>query len=380
MSALDKALVVLVTSGAEWVRPHVKALRARGAHLRVCSGGAGLREVLTALEWETIVLADVEGGVRGLARALREDHRLRSVPVVALLAPGESQESGVDLAFLNGADPEETGTTVESLVVEYSSRRTAAVVSSEPPSGPLKDGRISEVAAGIHDVRTLLGVIVGYASNLRDGAVGFVSEAHRDHVQKMIEAATDATDILQEVSRATRRVAMGLPLPTHAPGPGRARIDASAVVLTTVRMFGRAAEERGIVLTCAAPQPVQLWANRVHLKQILANLIVNALKFTPRGGRVLVSTRLVPEGRAEIQVSDTGPGIPEEDRTRIFEPGVRLERDACVPGTGLGLAVVRELVVAGHGGTIRVEDGGGGGAEFVVSLPVDTRSCPPEAP
>jgi signal transduction histidine kinase len=98
------------------------------------------------------------------------------------------------------------------------------------------------------------------------------------------------------------------------------------------------------------------------------------LKFAGPGGRVRVATRVGVGSQAEIVVSDTGPGVPVEERDRIFDHGVRLERDVGIGGTGIGLAVVRELVVVHHGGTVRVGDAEGGGAEFVVSLPLDRRS------
>jgi hypothetical protein len=72
-------------------------------------------------------------------------------------------------------------------------------------------------------------------------------------------------------------------------------------------------------------------------------------------------------------VRDTGPGIPAEERERVFERGVRLARDERVPGSGIGLAVVREIVSM-HGGTVRADDAPGGGAALVVRLPLDMRS------
>jgi hypothetical protein len=76
---------------------------------------------------------------------------------------------------------------------------------------------------------------------------------------------------------------------------------------------------------------------------------------------------------AEIIVRDTGPGIPAAERTRVFERGARLARDRNVPGSGIGLAVVREMVSA-HGGTVHADEASGGGAEFVVRLPIDMRT------
>jgi signal transduction histidine kinase len=103
------------------------------------------------------------------------------------------------------------------------------------------------------------------------------------------------------------------------------------------------------------------------LHQIAINLLDNAVKYGGHDGRVTLRT-LFREGRARIEVEDNGPGVAPADRTRIWEPFVRLPGTPPVPGSGIGLAVVRDLVVA-HGGKVWVEEGKGGGACFVVELP-----------
>jgi signal transduction histidine kinase len=102
---------------------------------------------------------------------------------------------------------------------------------------------------------------------------------------------------------------------------------------------------------------------------VVDNLIRNAIDHSPKGGRVTLA--LGPNAR--ITVDDNGPGIPPDQRTRIFEPfarGVHRNTDrAAGTGTGLGLAICKRIV-DGHRGTIRVEDRPGGGSRFVVELPV----------
>ena len=110
-------------------------------------------------------------------------------------------------------------------------------------------------------------------------------------------------------------------------------------------------------------------ADAVRLRQALDNLVANALAHSPPGGEVVIGART--EGEAVlVTVSDEGLGVPENDRARIFEPGVRLEMDA--PGLGLGLSVVRAIAEA-HGGTVTVESTSGQGAVFTISLPAGSR-------
>jgi signal transduction histidine kinase len=102
---------------------------------------------------------------------------------------------------------------------------------------------------------------------------------------------------------------------------------------------------------------------------VIENLIANALRFTPEGGRVLVRCAREPEGRASVSVSDTGRGIPQEDLPHIFD---RFYKSSDSRGMGLGLAIARSLVEA-HGGEISAESQPGKGTTVRFSLPVEGR-------
>ena len=112
-----------------------------------------------------------------------------------------------------------------------------------------------------------------------------------------------------------------------------------------------------------------------RLAQVLDNLVSNAIKFTPEGGRVIVRANADGD-QAVFEVTDTGEGIAEGDRDRVFDPFFR-SRDAnarAVPGTGLGLTITKAIVDA-HGGTIQVEPAPGGGTIFRVRIPVGERAA-----
>lgn len=118
-------------------------------------------------------------------------------------------------------------------------------------------------------------------------------------------------------------------------------------------------------------------ADELRVLQVASALVSNALAYTPRGGRISVSAGM-RDGRWELVVADSGPGVPAQERERVFERFARLDesRTAASGGFGLGLAICRRLVEA-MGGTIRVEDAELGGAAFAVSLEAAER--PPEA-
>jgi len=116
-------------------------------------------------------------------------------------------------------------------------------------------------------------------------------------------------------------------------------VDLSAVAKDIWELYAPAAEENGITLDLVPSEPMEINGNWNLLSQALANLVDNAIKYTPKGGQVTISVSDSPDG-PKLCVSDTGPGIPVEDRSRVVERFVRLEASRNSPGTGLGLSLV----------------------------------------
>jgi signal transduction histidine kinase len=155
-----------------------------------------------------------------------------------------------------------------------------------------------------------------------------------------------------------------------------ATLDLAALAGDTVRGASALAAERGVALRLDAPGRVPVTADHARLVQLLLILVDNALDHAPAGTNVTV--RATAEARtAVLEVSDEGPGIPEAELERIFEPFTRVKGTARrgSGGTGLGLAIARRIVDA-HGGTIRASSPPGGGAAFTVRLPADAARAP----
>ena len=144
--------------------------------------------------------------------------------------------------------------------------------------------------------------------------------------------------------------------------------DLNDLIRQTVELYEDVAEERGVAIkTSAAPELVAN-VDRNRLRQVLANLLDNAIKYTPAGGRVEIRARR-DDGTLEVEVEDTGAGITAEELPRIWDRLYRGDKSRSTRGLGLGLSLVRAIVQA-HGGDVSVQSVPGHGSTFVVRLPV----------
>ena len=131
-------------------------------------------------------------------------------------------------------------------------------------------------------------------------------------------------------------------------------LDPAQLAADVVELYEPLAEEKGIRIACHADPGLTLEGDRHLMSQALANLVDNAVKYTPEGGAVAVTVASVPAG-IEVAVADSGPGIPEAARERVLDRFVRLDATRTTPGNGLGLSLVK-AVARLHGGTLSLSD------------------------
>ncbi|NDY42944.1 HAMP domain-containing histidine kinase [Dissulfurirhabdus thermomarina] len=180
--------------------------------------------------------------------------------------------------------------------------------------------------------------------------------------------------IMEECDRCTALFNALLDLSEAEAGLLRLRVepmDVGALLGELAAFFGPAARDRGIELLVEAPgpgAPAAVAADRVRLRQALANLLENAIRFTPPGGRIRLWAEAGPGGLG-LLVQDSGPGVPPADRERIFRRFTRGDPSRAGSGRGLGLALARAYVEA-HGGRLTLEEHPGPGARFRLWLPL----------
>lgn len=182
-----------------------------------------------------------------------------------------------------------------------------------------------------------------------------------------------AASTIEEVDRLLSMINTMLVISRAEAGQGEFRfepVDLSGLVHEACDLFDAVAEDKDILLKCTAPAPVVARVDRGMIQRALTNLIDNALKYTPCGGRVWVEVVDAGGGRVEIQVHDTGDGIAASDIERIFDRFFRVDPSRSESGAGLGLCLAR-AIARGHGGDLCVESVLGKGSVFSLRLPKD---------
>jgi signal transduction histidine kinase len=213
-----------------------------------------------------------------------------------------------------------------------------------------------------HELRTPLNAIIGFSEVLHEQMFGELNERQLSYVHDVLEAGRHLLSLINDVLDLAKIEA------------GRMDLELSQVVLhdllrSAVSMHSERADRAAIALTVATtPERITIDADERRLRQVVFNLLSNAVKFTPAEGRIDVSAHF-EDGHVEVAVADTGPGIPAEDQTTIFEEFEQAADGRRAEGTGLGLPLSRKLVEL-HGGRLWVESAPGHGSTFRFTLPV----------
>jgi flagellar hook-basal body complex protein FliE len=219
-------------------------------------------------------------------------------------------------------------------------------------------------ADAAHELRTPLTALKGEMEVALRSARS--PEEYRRVLESSLEEAEHLIRLVEDLLLFSRSAA--------ALGPPRERVELEPLVLEALEAGARRAQGTGVTVRADALEPAAVLGDAGALRRALGNLVDNAIKYTPAGGKVEISL-LVGEGRgkgeleARIVVRDTGIGIDSADAARIFDPFVRLDaaRSRDAGGTGLGLALVRAIVEA-HGGAIAVDSAPGAGSRFTQAL------------
>ncbi len=323
-------------------------------------------------------LPDASAAVAAAAsgRDLRTVHAA-GVPVRLLTVPVVSSDGGPAIGFVQGGfvmelhDAQSNSLVAAIALVGAIGLIGAALVTlvvTGDALGPIRrtfDAQRRFVADASHELRTPVALIRANAEVL--DREGLVVDNGRQLVDDIVAESDQLSRLVGDLLQLASAEATGLVL-------DRRPVDLAGIAADTVRQAEALATERGVGLRLvrSAPEGLTLVSgDRDRLTQLLLILLDNAFDHSPKGTTVTVDVRTSGQAAVALTVSDEGPGIPSADRERVFEPFARLPgvaRDRA-GGTGLGLAIARRIALA-HAGTISVDDRPGGGASFVLTLPV----------
>jgi signal transduction histidine kinase len=235
-----------------------------------------------------------------------------------------------------------------------------------------------------HELRTPLTSIIGYSEMLSEGLAGELSAEQRDFVLTIREKGEQLLTLIKGLLDLSKFESGTMTLRKN-------NTDVQKVVREVTSTLQPTALRKDVRLEQAVEAGLpRIWADPERLRQILLNLAENAIKFTPSGGKVTLSAKLTsvdaggtPEGgggmvilgakrtAVEFRVADTGIGIPESERDKVFDAFYQVDSSSTREqgGTGLGLSIVKRLV-DGHDGGVRIEGNEPTGTVFIVTIPV----------
>jgi|SRR4029079_4437420 len=214
-----------------------------------------------------------------------------------------------------------------------------------------------------HELRTPLNAIIGFSEVLSERLFGEMNEKQTEYVGDISESGRHLLNLINDILDLSKIEA------------GRMELDSSdfeiaATISNTLSLVRERAQRRSITLRSAVdPRLGKIHADERKVRQVLLNLLSNALKFTPEGGAIDVRATAHDDG-TEIAVTDTGVGIAPEDQEAVFEEFRQVGSTAKkIEGTGLGLAISRKFIEL-HGGKIWVTSQVGAGSTFTFTLPL----------
>ena len=191
-------------------------------------------------------------------------------------------------------------------------------------------------------------------------------EAGKGDPTQAIAQALDDTDGVLKTFGAVLAIAR---LQAAGTAPDPVLFDPSELAADISELYEPLCEDKGIDFAAELARDLTVRGNREFMAQALANILDNAVKYTPAGGAIMLRVRRRSSGEVEFSVTDTGPGVPDEDRERVVERFVRLENSRNEPGAGLGLSLVGAVAEA-HGGRLELDEGPGKVGEMGPGLRV----------
>jgi len=333
-----------------------------------------VHELMPQLVICDVMLSDLSG--TDVCRQIKANPLTRGIPVLSTFATFVSSSNedataagGADICLVEPVEPLELTTVArvllrlhrierEALEREAAFQHEQAARKQAEEATRLKDEFLATVS---HELRTPMNAIIGWAHLLRTGRL---DDTQRPRALESIDrGARTQARLIEDLLDVSRIVSGKLALEKQP-------VNLAAVVAAAVESQRAAAQEKGLTLNVsAAPPDFTVLGDLARLQQVMQNLVSNAVKFTPSGGRIVITLACIG-AQTCVSVADTGEGIAAERLPHVFDRFRQTDVARVHGGLGLGLAIARHVVEL-HGGAIHAaSDGAGQGATFTVTLPL----------
>ncbi len=303
---------------------------------------------------------------------LKTSYRVTGVPYYSEATGRFAGYRGTGTAIPESSD---TATEDSETAGQLLEMLEAALVSKDQLEWELSragDDSLQIRLAGIaHELRTPLNAIIGFAEVIKERQLGDDWKRYQDYARNIHESGLHLLEVVNDLIDLARIDSGHKTLQAE-------RLDVEPIVGSALRMLEDKAQEAGVRLVNDLTSGTPWVSGERHaLRQILLNLLTNAIKFTPAGGTVGVEWRAPDTATLELIVWDTGVGIDPKEQERIFERAYRApQQELDRPGSGLGLSISRNLARA-MGGDITIESRPGEGSRVTLQLPLDSEAAEP---
>ncbi|MEO7111099.1 MAG: response regulator [Polyangiaceae bacterium] len=351
----DAGDILIVDDFVDTLALYEALLTDDGHRVRTATGGIEALRRVEEREPEVVLLDVSMPGMDGIEVLKWLRARPNGGPSVIMLTAARREPSAIESGLREGAD----AYLAKPIDGRELVARSRGALESFRLKRQLEAQRRDHIAMLVHDLRHPLASLVLIAELLDAGAVS--EEERREAVDTIRRLSTDMGRLVDDVLMASRLEAGVFSVAPET-------ITVGELADASLRAFGIAASRRKIDFIIEADRTVKLRVDPLKLRQAIDNLLANAFKFTPRGGKVRFSA-VVGKDDARIEVEDSGPGIPEAERATIFDRYKQGARGRSSGGAGLGLAIARGIAEA-HSGSISIYDGSLGGVGFRITVPI----------
>ncbi|QDG89169.1 cell wall metabolism sensor histidine kinase WalK [Pseudarthrobacter sp. NIBRBAC000502770] len=290
-----------------------------------------------------------------------QDRRTLLPPDRRPISRAMAGESFADYLVWAGEGPDQRAvSTAARPLVSEDGRLTGAVVVYTDVTGWVESLAANQdlISNVSHEFKNPLNSIIGNVDLVLEEA-----DSLPPHLaQRLLVVQRNAERLLELVADLTATTALNV----HPK-----RTDLASLVETSLSSALASAQRSHVEIAADVPSPLWAYADPLRIGQVLDNLVSNAIKYSPDGGRISISATTDPQW-VRLSVSDTGMGISDDDAAKVFNRFFRTEsaQKAAIPGAGLGLSITR-MIVERHGGSIMCESGEGQGSTFTVTLPAE---------